>query len=145
MRGPQLDRLVAGAEPYDAAGQAAYETRYNTAMDALVSGANTRAANQQTALAAANTANPAQGGLSSLQRVTDSVLATDISDIVASDVTDRQKIDQAIGYMNEQAVSPYRLSQVTGTPLSNIQTAMNPYYRTEAEQKAQAAASLMRE
>ena len=43
--------------------------------------------------------------------------------------------------MNEQAVSPYRLSQVTGTPLSNIQTAMNPYYRTEAEQKAQAAAS----
>ena len=26
VRGPQLDRLVAGAEPYDAAGQAAYET-----------------------------------------------------------------------------------------------------------------------
>tara|TARA_R110002012_G_scaffold266486_2_gene450055 strand:- start:1159 stop:2214 length:1056 start_codon:yes stop_codon:yes gene_type:complete len=141
VRGPQLDRLVAGAEPYDAAGQAAYETRYNTAMDTLVSGANTRAANQQTALAAANTANPAQGGLSSLQRVTDSVLATDIGDIQASDVTDRQKIDQTIGYMNEQAVSPYRLSQVTGTPLSNVYDTMNPYYRTEAEQKAQAAAS----
>jgi len=141
VRGPQLDRLVEGAEPYDAAGQAAYETRYNTAMDALVSGANTRAANQQTALAAANKANPAQGGLSSLQRVTDSVLATDIGDIQASDVTDRQKIDQAIGYMNEQAVSPYRLSQVTGTPLSNVYDTMNPYYRTEAEQTAQAAAS----
>jgi len=99
--------------------------------------ANTRAANQQTALAAANVANPAREGLSSLQRVTDTALATDIGEIQAYDATDRQKIDQTIGYMNEQAVSPYRLSTVTGTPLSDIQTAMNPYYRTPAEQKAQ--------
>ena len=141
VRGPQLDRDVEGGEKYDAAGQAAYETRYNAAMDELLTGANTRAANQQTALAAANLANPARGGLSSLQRVTDSVLATDIGDIQASDTTDRQKIDQTIGYMNEQAVSPYRLSKVTGTPLSNVYDTMNPYYRTEAEQTAQAAAS----
>ena len=106
-----------------------------------VGAANTRAANQQTALAAANLANPAREGLSSLQRVTDSALATDIGEIQAYDATDRQKIDQTIGYMNEQAVSPYRLSTVTSTPLSDIQTAMNPYYRTEAEQKAQALAS----
>jgi hypothetical protein len=99
--------------------------------------ANTRAANQQTALAAANVANPAREGLSSLQRVTDTALATDIGEIQAYDATDRQKIDQTIGYMNEQAVSPYRLSTVTGTPLSDIQTAMNPYYRTPAEKQAQ--------
>ena len=90
---------------------------------------------------AQNLANPAREGLSSLQRVTDSALATDIGEIQAYDATDRQKIDQVIGYMNEQAVSPYRLSTVTSTPLSDIQTAMNPYYRTEAEQKAQALAS----
>ena len=102
-----------------------------------VGAANTRAATQQTALKTANLANKAREGLSSLQRVTDSALATDIGEIQAYDATDREKIDQVIGYMNEQAVSPYRLSTVTSTPLSDIQTAMNPYYRTEAEQKAQ--------
>ena len=86
---------------------------------------------------AQNLANPAREGLSSLQRVTDTALATDIGEIQAYDATDRQKINQTIGYMNEQAVSPYRLSTVTGTPLSDIQTAMNPYYRTPAEKQAQ--------
>ena len=127
VRGPQLERLVdsdgLGAESYDAAGQAVYDTRYNAAMDAAVGGANTRAANQSTSLAASNLANPARQGLPSLQRVTDSVINTDIGDIKAADATDRQKINQAIGYMNENAVSPYRLSTAT-SPNAGIQSAL---------------------
>ena len=137
VRGPQLDRLEDGAEGYDAAGQARYETRYNAAVDAAVAGANTRAANQSTSLAASNLANPARQGLPSLQRVTDSVINTDIGDIKAADATDRQKINQAIGYMNENAVSPYRLSTATQTPLASIQQAMNPFYQTKAEKALQ--------
>ena len=141
VRGPQLERLVdsdgLGAESYDAAGQAAYETRYNAAMDAAVAGANTRAANQSTSLAASNLVNPARQGLPSLQRVTDSVINTDIGDIKAADATDRQKINQAIGYMNENAVSPYRLSTATQTPLASIQQAMDPFYQTKAEKALQ--------
>jgi len=85
------------------------------------------------ALQAQNAANPARQGLSSLKRVTDSVLAKDISDIRAADATDRQKINQGIGYMNQNAVSPYRLSTATQTPLANIQQTMSPFYQTEAE------------
>jgi hypothetical protein len=98
--------------------------------------ANTRAANQQTALAAANLANPAREGLSSLQRVTDTALATDIGEIQAYDATERQKINQVIGYMNQNAVSPYRLSTATQIPLANIQAGMHPYYQSEEERKA---------
>ena len=104
-------------------------------MDALLQGANTRAANQRSSLAAANEVNPARQGLSSLQRVTDTALAQDISGIRGSDATERQKIDQAMGYMNEKAVSPYRLSKVTNTPLADIQTMMGAYYQTPAEKK----------
>ena len=140
VRGPQLDRLEDGAEGYDAAGQARYETRYNAAVDAAVGGANTRAANQSTSLAASNLANPAKQGLPSLQRVTDSVLATDMEDILAgTTTTDRQKINQGIGYMNENAVSPYRLSEVTGTPLANIQEGMSAFYQTDAEKAQQSS------
>ena len=140
VRGPQLDRLEDGAEGYDAAGQAAYETRYNAAVDAAVAGANTRAANQSTSLAASNLANPAKQGLPSLQRVTDSVLATDMADILAgTTTTDPQKINQGIGYMNENAVSPYRLSEVTGTPLANIQEGMSAFYQTDAEKAQQSS------
>ena len=88
-------------------------------------------------LQAQNAANPARQGLPSLQRVTDSVLATDIADINAADATDRQKINQGIGYMNENAVSPYRLSTATKTPLANIQQAMAPFYQTKAEKALQ--------
>ena len=84
-----------------------------------------------------NAKNPARQGLPSLQRVTDSVLATDIADINAADATDRQKINQGIGYMNENAVSPYRLSTATKTPLANIQQAMAPFYQTKAEKALQ--------
>tara|TARA_R110000782_G_scaffold27399_1_gene69406 strand:+ start:534 stop:1880 length:1347 start_codon:yes stop_codon:yes gene_type:complete len=140
VRGPQLDRLEDGAEGYDAAGQARYETRYNAAVDAALGGANTRAANQSTSLAASNLANPAKQGLPSLQRVTDSVLATDMEDILAgTTTTDRQKINQGIGYMNENAVSPYRLSEVTGTPLANIQEGMSAFYQTDAEKAQQSS------
>ena len=140
VRGPQLDRLEDGAEGYDAAGQARYETRYNAAVDAAVAGANTRAANQSTSLAASNLANPAKQGLPSLQRVTDSVLATDMADILGgTTTTDRQKINQGIGYMNENAVSPYRLSEVTGTPLANIQEGMSAFYQTDAEKAQQSS------
>ena len=143
VRGPQLERLVdsdgLGAESYDAAGQAAYETRYNAAMDAAVAGANTRAANQSTSLAASNLANPAKQGLPSLQRVTDTVLAKDIAEIKAYDATDREKINQTIGYMNKNAVSPYRLSEVTKTPLAGIQSAMHPFYQTTKEKAAQSS------
>ena len=88
-------------------------------------------------LQAQNAANPARQGLPTLQRVTDSVLATDIADIRAPDATDRQKINQTIGYMNENAVSPYRLSTATKTPLANIQQAMAPFYQTKAEKALQ--------
>ena len=88
-------------------------------------------------LQAQNAANPARQGLPSLQRVTDSVLATDIADIRATDATDRQKINQGIGYMNENAVSPYRLSTATKTPLANIQQTMAPFYQTKAEKALQ--------
>jgi|5_EtaG_2_1085323.scaffolds.fasta_scaffold01396_3 hypothetical protein len=142
VRGPQLDRLTETTEKYDGPGQAAYEARYNTAMDALLQGANTRATNQQASLAAANAANPARQGLSSLQRVTDTALAKDISGILGSNTTDRQQIDQTIGYMNENAISPYRLSKATTTPLANIQNSMGPYYQTPAEQKLNATPNL---
>ena len=84
-----------------------------------------------------NAANPARQGLPSLQRVTDSIINKDIGDIRAADATDRQKIDQTIGYMNENAVSPYRLSTATQTPLANIQQAMAPFYQTDAEVASQ--------
>ena len=80
-----------------------------------------------------NAANPARQGLPSLQRVTDSIINKDIGDIRAADATDRQKINQGIGYMNQNAVSPYRLSTATKTPLANIQQAMAPFYQTDAE------------
>ena len=82
-----------------------------------------------------NLANPAREGLPSLQRVTDSIINRDIGEIQAYDATDRQKINQAIGYMNQNAVSPYRLSTATQIPLADIQAGMHPYYQTEAEQK----------
>lgn len=84
-----------------------------------------------------NTANPARQGLPSLQRVTDSIINKDIADINAADATDRQKINQGIGYMNENAVSPYRLSTATKTPLANIQQKMAPFYQTKAEKALQ--------
>jgi hypothetical protein len=80
-----------------------------------------------------NAANPARQGLPSLQRVTDSIINKDIGDIRAADATDRQKINQGIGYMNQNAVSPYRLSTATKTPLANIQQTMAPFYQTDAE------------
>jgi hypothetical protein len=72
-----------------------------------------------------------------LQRVTDSIINKDIGDIRAADATDRQKINQGIGYMNQNAVSPYRLSTATKTPLSNIQQTMAPFYQTDAEVASQ--------
>jgi hypothetical protein len=84
-----------------------------------------------------NAANPARQGLPSLQRVTDSIINKDIGDIRAADATDRQKINQGIGYMNQNAVSPYRLSTATKTPLANIQQTMAPFYQTDAEVKSQ--------
>jgi len=92
---------------------------------------------QAVSLQAQNAANPARQGLPSLQRVTDSIINEDIGDIRAADATDRQKINQGIGYMNQNAVSPYRLSTATKTPLANIQQTMAPFYQTEAEVASQ--------
>ena len=39
--------------------------------------------------------------------------------------------------MNQNAVSPYRLSTATKTPLANIQQTMAPFYQTDAEVKSQ--------
>ena len=86
-----------------------------------------------------NANNPARQGLASLQRVTDAIIKKDIEDIEASDASDRQKIDQTMAYMNKNAVSPYRLSEVTGTPFSNIQNTMHPFYQTQKEQAAQSS------
>ena len=86
-----------------------------------------------------NANNPARQGLASLQRVTDAIIKKDIGDIEASDANDRQKIDQTMAYMNKNAVSPYRLSEVTGTPFSNIQNTMHPFYQTQKEQAAQSS------
>ena len=44
-----------------------------------------------------------------------------------------------MAYMNKNAVSPYRLSEVTGTPFSNIQNTMHPFYQTQKEQAAQSS------
>jgi len=41
--------------------------------------------------------------------------------------------------MNENAVSPYRLSEVTGTPLANIQEGMSAFYQTDAEKAQQSS------
>ena len=41
--------------------------------------------------------------------------------------------------MNENAVSPYRLSEVTGTPLANIQEGMSAFYQTTKEKAAQSS------
>jgi len=92
---------------------------------------------QAVSLQAQNAANPARQGLPSLQRVTDSIINEDIGDIRAADATDRQKINQGIGYMNQNAVSPYRLSTATKTPLANIQQTMAPFYQTKAEKALQ--------
>tara|TARA_R110000751_G_scaffold204482_1_gene308916 strand:- start:818 stop:1882 length:1065 start_codon:yes stop_codon:yes gene_type:complete len=86
-----------------------------------------------------NLANPAREGLPSLQRVTDSIIAEDIGAIKGADATDREKINQAVGYMNKNAVSPYRLSEVTQTPLSGIQNVMHPFYQTEVEKAQQSS------
>ena len=86
-----------------------------------------------------NANNPARQGLASLQRVTDAIIAKDIGEIKAYDASDRQKIDQTIGYMNKNAVSPYRLSEATKTPLADIQSAMHPFYQTQKEQAAQSS------
>ena len=100
---------------------------------AAIEAAKAKAATEASGLQAINLANLATESRPSMQRVTDEEMASYIGEIQAYDATDRQKIDQVIGYMNEQAVSPYRLSTVTNTPLSNIQTAMNPYYNTNPE------------
>jgi len=99
--------------------------------------ATAQAANDALALQykAQNLANPAREGLPSLQRVTDSIINTDIGAIKGADTTERQKINQTTGYMNQNAVSPYRLSTATQIPLADIQAGMHPYYQTEAEQK----------
>ena len=101
----------------------------------------TKAAHDATALEyqQQNLASPARQGLKSLERVTDSIIAKDIGEIKAYDATDREKINQTIGYMNKNAVSPYRLSEVTQTPLAGIQSAMHPFYQTTKEKEAQSS------
>ena len=101
----------------------------------------TKAAHDATALEyqQQNLASPARQGLKSLERVTDSIIAKDIGEIKAYDATDREKINQTIGYMNKNAVSPYRLSEVTKTPLAGIQSAMHPFYQTTKEKEAQSS------
>ena len=83
---------------------------------------------------AENAANPARQGLASLQRVTDDIIKKDVGEVEATDATDREKIEQIRGYMNKNAVSPYRMSQVTQTPLSGIQETLSPYYQTKVEE-----------
>jgi len=81
-----------------------------------------------------NADNPARQGLASLQRVTNDIVKKDMGSLMEQDITPRQRIEQARGYMNENAVSPYRMSQATQQPLATIQEYLSPYYQTEAEQ-----------
>ena len=81
-----------------------------------------------------NADNPARQGLASLQRVTNDIIKKDMGDLRASDATEREKIEQTRGYMNKNAVSPYRIAHATQTPLASIQESMSPYYQTETEQ-----------
>mgnify|MGYP003148356492 CR=1 FL=1 len=82
-----------------------------------------------------NANNPARQGLASLHRVSDEIINKDMATIKESGASERDKIGQVRGYMDQYAVSPYRLSEATNTSVQPINEYLHPYYQTKAEQK----------
>jgi len=128
----EFDDEAAGYET-----QAAYDTRFNTSMDAAIDAAratNTAQANQ---LGIANLANPARDTRPAAQTLTDTEVVktfTDIDNNPAYD-TERKVVEQGIGAMNRYNVSPERASSLMNVPLSDVNEMMGPYYRAYGETK----------
>ena len=111
----EFDDEAAGYET-----QAAYDTRFNTSMDAAIDAAratNTAQANQ---LGIANLANPARGTRPSAQTLSD-----------------------GIGAMNRHNISPQRASELMDVPLSDVNAMMSPYYTAFGETKPEGIADLI--
>ena len=135
----EFDDEAAGYET-----QAAYDTRFNTSMDAAIDAAratNTAQANQ---LGIANLANPARDTRPAAQTLTDTEVVktfTDIDNNPAYD-TERKVVEQGIGAMNRYNVSPERASSLMNVPLSDVNEMMGPYYRAYGEAKPEGIADL---
>mgnify|MGYP003650868456 FL=1 len=136
----EFDDEAAGYET-----QAAYDTRFNTSMDAAIDAAratNTAQANQ---LGIANLANPARDTRPAAQTLTDTEVVktfTDIDNNPAYD-TERKVVEQGIGAMNRYNISPQRASELMNVPLSDINAMMSPYYTAFGETKPEGIADLI--
>jgi len=136
----EFDNEAAGYET-----QAAYDTRFNTSMDAAIDAAratNTAQANQ---LGIANLANPARGTRPPAQTLTDTEVVetfTDIQNNPAYD-TERKVVEQGIGAMNRYNISPQRASELMDVPLSDVNAMMSPYYTAFGETKPEGIADLI--
>jgi hypothetical protein len=136
----EFDDEAAGYET-----QAAYDTRFNTSMDAAIDAAratNTAQANQ---LGIANLANPARDTRPAAQTLTDTEVVetfTDIDNNPAYD-TERKVVEQGIGAMNQYNISPQRASELMDVPLSDVNAMMSPYYTAFGETKPEGIADLI--
>ena len=136
----EFDDEAAGYET-----QAAYDTRFNTSMDAAIDAAratNTAQANQ---LGIANLANPARDTRPAAQTLTDTEVVetfTDIDNNPAYD-TERKVVEQGIGAMNQYNISPQRASELMDVPLSDVNAMMSPYYTAFGETKPEGIANLI--
>jgi hypothetical protein len=136
----EFDDEAAGYET-----QAAYDTRFNTSMDAAIDAAratNTAQANQ---LGIANLANPARGTRPSAQTLSDAEVRQTFTDIDNNPAygTERKVIEQGIGAMNQYNISPQRASELMDVPLSDVNAMMSPYYTAFGETKPEGIADLI--
>ena len=131
------------AEGYET--QAAYDERFDTAMDAATDKARAANTAQVAGLQALNLGNLARQQRPAAQTLTDEEVIKTFTDIQNNPAynTERKQIGQSVGAMNRYNVSPERASSLMNVPLSDVNEMMGPYYRAFGEAKPEGVANLL--